>query len=116
MVRGKLVDFGRVARGRVGELAILTAFVHCEGEVEVEIEIGTIAGSGETYVLVMVDGVRAVFRPLELQAMGERIIAQLPSAKAFGASPSDINDLRGFATLLIDNAKGAATMSPHGMH
>ena len=114
--RHKLVDFGRVARGRVGERAILTAFVHCEGEVEVLIEIGNVAGSDETVVLVRIGSVLAMFRPFELRAMGERIVERLPVAHLFGAPPGDIDDLRSFAAMLIKNANDAATISPHGLH
>jgi hypothetical protein len=106
-----------VAHGPSAEMAILGAFISRRGEAEIVVEFGVRHSDPvEMLVLVAVNDARAVFRPSELQDLGERIIRRLPDAPAYGAPPAAIASLRHFATALIEVAKDAAAMSPHGMH
>lgn len=117
MADHKLIDLSDAHHGPAAGVALIGAFLNARSHFTVDITIGVSAHRPDKMiVLVEMIGIRVVFTPIELQRLGRAMIAGIPTARALGASETDENELRKFATMLIRNAEDAATMSPHGLN
>ena len=112
-----VTDLEGVYHGPGACSAIVGAFLRARGSFDVNVSIGVATERpDEILVLVVINDTKAVFTPLELRATGESIVESIPKARALGARQSDVDEMRGFAAILLRNAEDAAAVSPHGLH
>lgn len=111
------IDITDVYRGPCAGAALISTYLQIRGDFTIDIHYGFEAKRPDRMlVLYKLGTIKVVFEPDELAILGHAMIEGLPRAQELGMSLTDQNELRAFATSLIENAAEAAAISPYGLN